>query len=61
VTSNTVARAVQSLHAVISRRPHSAAIYIRPQTYLDWANEVEKAANAVRDAYEIERRERAAP
>lgn len=57
----TVEQAIQALHAVISRKPHSAAVRAHPDQYNAWTSEIEQAANAVRDAYEVERRERAAP
>lgn len=57
----TTEAAIQRLHAAISRKPHSAAVRVHPDWYNAWTAEIEEAANAVRDAYEIERRERAAP
>lgn len=53
--------AIQALHAVLSMRPHSILVQKNPDAYVQFASAVERAAIAVRDAYEIERRERAAP
>jgi hypothetical protein len=53
--------AIQALHAVISQKPHSSLVRKNLDAYIQFAASVERAANAVRDAYEIERRERMAP
>ena len=57
----TTEAAIQALHAVISRRPHSILVQKNVDAYFQFATAVERAANAVRDAYEIERQERMAP
>jgi hypothetical protein len=57
----TTEAAIQALHAVISSRPHSTLVQKNVDAYFQFAAAVERAANAVRDAYEIERRELMAP
>lgn len=53
--------AIDQLHAVISQKPHSTIVRKNPDAYLQFAASVERAGNAIRDAYEQLRRESLAP
>lgn len=59
--TDAVDQAIQALHAVISQKPHSSLVRKNPDAYIQFAASVERAANAVRDAYEPIRRELSAP
>ena len=54
--ADRMTRAVQALLAVLSQRPHSHAVRKNPDAYLQFAASVERAGNAIRDAFDERKR-----